>query len=72
MPSASWRYFFISWMSVSGSDEDGVIGYQAQTVTPAIMHPNAAAALPSTRIMPAVLSIGSIQKGSALGRCAAA
>ena len=35
-----------------GSDDDGVIGYQATTVTPAIMQPIAAAALPSTRILP--------------------
>jgi hypothetical protein len=41
-------------MSVSGSDEDGVIGYQATTVTPANMQPMAAAAFPSTRICPAV------------------
>jgi predicted TIM-barrel enzyme len=41
-------------MSDSQSDEDGVIGYQATTVTPAIMQPIAAAAFPSIRIFPAV------------------
>ena len=47
-------------MSDSQSDEDGVIGYQATTVTPAIMQPIAAAALPSMRILPAVSFIGSM------------
>ena len=42
-------------MSDSGNDEDGVIGYQATTVTPANMHPSAAAALPSIRIIAAGL-----------------
>ena len=45
------RYFFKYLISVSGSEEDGVIGYHATTVTPAIMQPSAAAALPSIRIM---------------------
>ena len=53
-------------MSDSHSDEDGVIGYQATTVTPAIMQPMAAAALPSIRILPAVSFIGSIENGSCL------
>ena len=47
-------------MRVSQSDDDGVIGYHATTVTPAIMAPMAAAALPSIRIFPAVLSSASI------------
>ena len=59
--ASSWRYFFMYLMSASGRDDDGVIGYHAITVTPAIMQPSAAAALPSIRIMPRVLSIGSIQ-----------
>src|SRR6187551_299235 len=59
--SLSIRYFFMYEMSVSGSDDDGVMGYHATTVAPAIMQPSAAAALPSTRIMPAVLSIRSTQ-----------
>jgi hypothetical protein len=56
----STRYFRMYPMSASGSDEEGVMGYQATTVTPAIMQPRAAAAFPSTRIIPAVLSIGSM------------
>ena len=51
-------------MSDSHSDEDGVIGYHATTVTPAIMQPIAAAALPSIRILPAVSFIGSMKYGS--------
>ena len=53
-------------MSDSHNDDDGVIGYQATTVTPAIMQPIAAAALPSIRIFPAVSFIGSIANGSFL------
>src|SRR3990170_8632207 len=41
----STRYFFMYPISVSGNDDEGVIGYQATTVTPAIMEPSAAAAL---------------------------
>src|SRR6185369_2557376 len=54
--SLSMRYFRMYEMSDSGRDEDGVIGYHATTVTPANMQPIAAAALPSTRIWPEVLS----------------
>src|SRR5262245_49204574 len=64
----STRYFFMYPMSDSQSDEDGVIGYHATTVTPAIMQPIAAAALPSIRILPDVRFIGSIENGSCLGR----
>src|SRR6266536_5783060 len=60
----SMRYFFMYPMSDSHSDEDGVIGYHATTVTPAIMQPMAAAALPSMRILPAVSFIASMKKGS--------
>jgi hypothetical protein len=49
-----------------------VIGYQPTKVTPAIMQPMAAAALPSMRIMPVVLSIGSMTNGSCFGRFASA
>ena len=48
-------------MSDSQSEDEGVIGYQATTVTPAIMQPIAAAELPSMRILPAVSFIGSMQ-----------
>src|SRR5947207_3246919 len=64
----SIRYFFIYPMSDSQSDDEGVIGYQATTVTPAIMQPMAAAALPSIRILPAVSFIGSNENGSCLVR----
>src|SRR5712692_5768091 len=50
----SVRYFFMYVINDSHSDDDGVMGYQATTVTPAIMHPTAAAVFPSTRILPAV------------------
>src|SRR5712692_5038470 len=60
----STRYFFMYVMSDSQSDEDGVIGYHATTVTPAIMQPMAAAALPSIRILHAVSFMDSIEYGS--------
>src|SRR5919199_4120783 len=62
--SLSTRYFFMYEMSDSHNDEEGVIGYHATTVTPAIMQPTAAAALPSMRILPAVSFIRSIEYGS--------
>src|SRR5258708_861807 len=68
----STRYFFMYVMSDSQSDEDGVIGYHATTVTPAIMQPIAAAALTSMRIFPAVSFIGSMKNGSCLVKVAAA
>jgi hypothetical protein len=49
-----------------------VIGYQATTVTPAIMQPSAAAALPSMRIIPAVACIGSTNERILLRRFASA
>src|SRR5215813_14984541 len=64
----STRYFFMYPISDSHNDDDGVIGYHATTVTPAIMQPMAAAALPSIRILPAVSFIGSMKNGSCLGR----
>src|SRR5215471_15578527 len=59
--SLSIRYLRMYEMSDSQSDEDGVIGYHATTVTPAIMQPIAAAALPSIRILPAVSFIRSMR-----------
>ena len=59
-------------MRVSHSDDDGVIGYQVTTVTPAIMQPMAAAALPSTRMRPRFASIGSMKYGSRFSRCSSA
>src|SRR5215210_8638843 len=62
----SIRYFFMYVISDSQSEEDGVIGYHATTVTPASMQPIAAAELPSIRILPAVSFIGSMTNGSCL------
>src|SRR5579864_9158446 len=59
-------------ISDSTSDDDGVIGYHSTTVTPANMHPSAAAALPSMMILPAVWFIRSTRYGSVLGRFLAA
>src|SRR6185295_10204876 len=70
--SLSIRYFFMYPIRDSHKDDDGVIGYQATTVTPASMQPIAAAAFPSMRILPAVWSIGSISNGSCLVKLAAA
>src|SRR5436305_14774431 len=52
--SLSIRYLRMYPISDSHNDEEGVIGYHATTVTPAIMQPIAAAALPSIRILPFV------------------
>src|ERR1700682_2140472 len=41
-------------IKLSQSEEDGVIGYQAQTVAPPKTQPRAAAAFPSRMIFPAV------------------
>src|SRR5262245_18493814 len=68
----SIRYLRSRSMSDSHSEDDGVIGYQATTVTPAMRQPMAAAAFPSMRILPAVSFIGSIEYGSCLVKLAAA
>ena len=39
-------------MSDSTSDDDGVMGYQVTTVTPANMHPSALAELPDFKALP--------------------
>src|SRR5215471_11913042 len=70
--SLSIRYFFMYPMSDSQRDDDGVIGYQPTTVTPAIMQPMAAAALPSIKIFPAVAFIGSMKNGSCFVKVASA
>src|ERR1051325_719175 len=70
--AGSMRYFFMYVISDSHNDDDGVMGYQATTVTPAIMQPMAAAALPSMRILPAVSFIGSMRNGSCFVRFASA
>src|SRR5215831_17602683 len=68
----SIRYFFMYPMSDSHNDDDGVIGYHATTVTPAIMQPIAAAALPSINTLPTVSFIGCRAYGSCFVRCASA
>src|SRR5918911_883059 len=68
----SMRYFFMYPINDSHSDEEGVMGYQATTVPPAIMQPIAAAAFPSMRILPAVSFIASIQYGSCFVKFAVA
>ena len=71
-PSAPMRKRFMYSIMLSGSDDDGVIGYQATMVTPANMQPRAAAELPSMMILPAVLSMRWMKYGSRLTRLAAA
>ena len=58
-------------MSVSTSDDDGVIGYQVTTVTPANSAPSAQAALPSTMILPRVASMRRTENGSRFSSAAA-
>src|SRR5271155_2059540 len=48
---------FLQWLvKASASDDDGVIGYQAQTVGPPYTAPRAAALLPSMKIRSPTLS----------------
>ena len=72
LPSGPTRKRFMYSMAASGNDDDGVIGYQLTTVTPANMQPSAAAELPSMMILPFVLSIRWMKYGSRLGRVAVA
>src|SRR6185369_2115902 len=58
LPSAPMRKRFIYSMTASGSEDDGVMGYQLTKVTPANMQPRAPAELPSMIILPWVLSMG--------------
>src|SRR6266516_5267355 len=51
------RYSFMYSVSASQRLDDGVIGYQFATVTPANMQPSAAAELPSMMILPLVAFI---------------
>ena len=55
LPSASTRYSFKYSIKLSISDDEGVIGYQDTTVTPANIAPSAAAELPSIMILLAFL-----------------
>src|SRR5258705_12575379 len=48
---------FLQWLpKASASDDDGVIGYQAQTVAPPYTAPSAAALLPSMKMRSPTLS----------------
>src|SRR3990172_5872394 len=57
LPSGPMRYFRRYPMSVSTREDDGVMGYQVTSVTPANSAPRAAAELPSTMILPAAPSM---------------
>src|SRR5271166_4820698 len=72
LPSGPMRYSFMYSIIVSTSDDEGVIGYHVTTVQPANMHPIAAAELPSIMILPFVLSMRAMAKGSVLVSDAAA
>src|SRR5438105_10738679 len=72
LPSGPMRKRLQYSINDSPSDDDGVIGYQVNTVTPANIEPSAAAALPSMMILPVVLSMRSTRSGSALVSVAAA
>src|ERR1043165_2160604 len=48
--SLSWRSRLQCDWKASASEDEGVIGYQAQTVAPPYTAPSAAALLPSTKI----------------------
>src|SRR4029079_5948734 len=54
--SLSTRSFEQYFSNASASDDDGVIGYQAQTAAPPYTQPRAAALLPSTKILSPTLS----------------
>src|SRR4051812_37968575 len=72
LPSGPMRKRLQYSMSDSPNDDEGVMGYQVNTVTPANMEPRAAAALPSMMILPVVLSMRSMRSGSAFVSVAAA
>ncbi len=59
-------------ISVSTSDDEGVIGYHVTTVIPANIQPSAQAALPSMMILPAVAFMRSTRYGSVLVKVLAA
>src|ERR1041384_3146734 len=54
--SGSWRSRLQWPVKASASDDDGVIGYQAQTVAPPYTAPSAAALLPSRKMRLPTLS----------------
>src|SRR4249919_1321681 len=62
--SGSWRSRLQWLVKASASDDDGVIGYQAQTVAPPYTAPSAAALLPSMKIRSPTASARSTRIGS--------
>src|ERR1700726_5358024 len=54
--SGSWRSRLQWLVKASAKEEDGVIGYQAQTVAPPYTAPSAAAELPSIKMRSPTLS----------------
>ena len=72
LPSGVTRNFLSRSAVASISEVEGVMGYQATTVTPAKTAPMPQAALPSMMILPAVWSIGSMKYGSCLVKWACA
>jgi hypothetical protein len=63
------RYFAQNAVNASRTPVDGVIGYQAATVTPAYTQPSAVAVLPSMRMESSVAFIFSRRIGSGHGKC---
>src|SRR5687768_18354932 len=57
--AGSTRSFWQYLMKLSASEDEGVIGYHAQTLAPPYTAPSAAALLPSTKILlPTLFEIG--------------
>ena len=70
--SLSTRYFWQYAWKASAQEDEGVIGYQAQTVAPPYTQPSAAAALPSTKMRSPTASAARTRIGSGCERCSAA
>ena len=83
--SSAWMmatfFFFVTgstrrWsqksMNASQREDDGVMGYHAQTVAPPKTQPRADAVFPSTMIFPSVASIRSTRNGILTGKFFAA
>src|SRR5690348_16246993 len=71
-PSGPIRNRFRYSIMLSAREDEGVIGYQLNTVHPAKTQPRAEAELPSMMIFPRFLSIRSMRYGSAFVRLAVA
>src|SRR5574339_1176976 len=66
--SGSMRSFAQWRVKASASEDDGVIGYHAQTVAPPYTAPSAAALLPSTKILLPTLLARCTRSPSGQGR----